>query len=75
MQFYADINDSGMYLLKDYIEKNKINIENLKSNFMFLANSFIMNIVNKEKAWLSIIEAYYKYFNLIKTNDFNVYKN
>lgn len=75
MQFYADINDSGMYLLKDYIEKNKINIENLKSNFMLLTNSFIMNIVNKEKAWLLIIEAYYKYLNLIKTNDFNVYKN
>lgn len=74
IQFYSDINDGGMYLLKDYIEKHNINIKDLKSNFILLAHSFIINIVEKEKAWLLIVDAYYKYLELIKTNNFSVYK-
>lgn len=74
VQFYLDINDSVMYLIQEYIQKQNTSIENLKENFMIQAHPFMIDIVPKDEAWALIVDAYYKYLELIKTNDFEVYR-
>ena len=59
--FYADAEGNVMYLLVDYMEKNKLQIEDMKIFFMEKAHPFIINIISKEEAWPIIVEAYKHY--------------
>lgn len=72
-QFYADIYDVSMTFLYKYIEKHNLDIEKLKSAFMNSSVSFVMDIIDKEKAWILIVDAYYKYLELLKDKDSNIY--
>lgn len=69
IQFYSDAS-FGMNYVKEYLERNKMNFEDLKEKFMQRAHPFLMNIVTKEDAWPMLCEAYKRYIYLVDNNRF-----
>ena len=62
--YYADAEENVMYLLIYYMDKHKLQIEDMKTFFMERAHPFIINVITKEKAWPMIVDAYNHYLKL-----------
>ena len=67
--FYSDAS-FGMNYIEDYLKKYDMKFEDLKDLFFQRAHPFIINILNKEKAWAILCEAYKRYIYVLNNNEF-----